>query len=239
MQTGLYPEFLLLLDDLQKVVTERQFFLWQAGHEPAPESYDLSVRPAIAEKALEVTVDKFACTLCSRRISYKKGQFEPTLPLRPFLFLIHNDFLGPKAEFYNNPEENALFVKMVEGVLGFHPREALVREIVRCHFSKEETGNTDSVQNCTIHLHRDIARGIRGILLFGQAASFVIRDKAKLQELQGKVFPWHGLPTMVVPGPARLIAMREKKLARDQIDAERRRIYEILKTFKEKVIGAA
>lgn len=200
---------------------------------------DLSFRPVIAEKVIERTLDKNACTLCSRRISYKKEQFTASAPLKPYLILIHNNFLGPRAAFYNNTAENALFEKMIEAMLGFAPGEALVREILRCHFSADDTADPENAERCLLHVRKDIeAYGLRGILLVGQAASLIFRDKADLTQRQNQVFEWQGVRTMVCPGPNRLQFMREKNFAKDQIDAERQKIFETLKIFKDKIIGA-
>ncbi len=239
MRVDLYPEFIDVLRSAGKLIASRNFFLWQGSHEADPLAYDLSFRPVIAEKIVERALDKNACVLCARRISYKKGQFEAIKPIEPYLFLVHNDVLGPRAAFYNKPEENTLFEKMIEGVLGFPASNLLVREILRCNFSKEDAGDATAVANCSTHLRHDIERAaIRGIMLVGQAASFVFRDKAELAEKQGKIFEWHGVKTMVMPGPNRLVYMREKGFPREQIDAERRKIFDLLKMFKEKIIGA-
>lgn len=239
MRVDLYPELIDILRSAGKLIGNRSFFLWRGAEEPDPAEIDLSFRPVIAEKVVERALDKNACVLCARRISYKKGQFEPATPVEPYLFLIHNDFLGPRAGYYNKSEENTLFEKMIEGVLGFPAKNVLVREILRCHFSKEDTGDPAALANCSTHLRHDIERAsIRGIVLVGQAASFVFRDKAELAEKQGKVFEWNGVRTIVLPGPNRLVYMREKGFAREQIDAERKKIYEMLTMFREKIIGA-
>ncbi|HNA78328.1 MAG TPA: hypothetical protein PKG67_10065 [Turneriella sp.] len=239
MRVDLYPELIDILRSAGKLIGSRNFFLWRGSEEPDPAGIDLSFRPVIAEKVVERALDKNACVLCARRISYKKGQFEATQPVEPYLFLVHNDFLGPRAGYYNKPEENTLFEKMIEGVLGFSATNLLVREILRCHFSKEDTGDTAALAHCATHLRQDIERAsIRGIVLVGQAASFVFRDKAELADKQGKVFEWNGVRTIVLPGPNRLVYMREKGFPREQIDAERKKIFELLTMFKEKIIGA-
>lgn len=236
MRVDLYPEFLELLRATQKLIAGRQFFLWKRAEEPPPESINLSFRPAVAEKVVERALDKNACVLCARRISYKKDQFSARQPTQPYLFVVHNDFLAPRAGFYNDPEENALFERMIEKVLGFSAKEALVREILRCHFGKEDTGDPHALQNCTIHLRQDIERAqIRGILVVGQAASFLWPDRKQLIGLQGRVFEWNGVKTMVLPGPNRLVYMRKKGFLREQIDAERRKIFAILTTFRDEV----
>lgn len=239
MRVDLYPELIDILRAAGKIAASRSFFLWRNADEPDPAAMDLSFRPVIAEKVVERALDKNACVLCGRRISYKKGQFEPVRPSQPYLFLVHNDFLGPRAAIYQKPEENALFEKMIEGVLGFPARSALVREILRCHFSREDTGDAAALAHCMTHLRQDVERAaIRGIMLIGQAASFIFRDKAELAEMQGKVFDWNGLRTMVIPGPNRLVYMREKGYPQEQIDAERRKIFDLLSIFRENVVAA-
>lgn len=240
MRVDLYPELIEILDGASRLARAKNFFLWRRDGEAEPGEIPLSFKPVIAEKVIERTLDKNACVLCARRISYKKDQFAAKRVARPYLFLVHNDFLGPQAAFYNESSENTLFEKMTEGVLGFHPRETLVREILRCHFSAEETGDEGQLKNCEKHVRQDIETySIRGILLFGKAATFVFRDKAALAERQNQVFDWQGLPTMVCAGPNRLQFMRDKKYAKEQIDAERQKIFDVLKIFKDKVIGAS
>lgn len=239
MRVDLYPEFIEILQSAARLIGSRSFFLWRGSDEPDPAAIDLSFRPVIAEKVVERVLDKNACVLCPRRISYKKGQFEPPQPVEPYLFLVHNDFLGPRARFYNSPEENALFERMIEGVLGIPAKKLLVREILRCHFSKEDTGDPAALANCATHIRHDIEQAsIRGIVLVGQAASLVFRDKAELADKQGKIFEWNGVRTMVLPGPNRLVYMRVKGFPRQQIDAERKKIFGLLKMFKEKIMTA-
>ncbi|HRP68755.1 MAG TPA: hypothetical protein PLY93_04425 [Turneriella sp.] len=237
MRVDLYPELSNVLADVARLLRNRDFFLWRREDEPLPESISLSFKPVVSEKVIERAVNKNACTLCARRLSYKKGQFEEPTITKPYLFLVHNTFLGPRANFYNDAAENTLFEKMIMGVLGFNASDALVREILRCHFATDETGTVEQVRNCETHVRHDIETyHIKGIILFGQAAAFVYRDKNELLALQDKVFTWQNLPTMVCPGPNRLQYMRVKKYPKEQIEAERIKIFETLKIFKEKVI---
>jgi hypothetical protein len=240
LRVDLYPELIDILTGASRVLKSKNFFLWRRDGEATPGEIPLSFQPVIAEKVVERTLDKNACVLCARRISYKKDQFTAKKISRPYLFLVHNDFLGPRAGIYNEASENTLFEKMIEGVLGFQPREALVREILRCHFSGEETGEELQLQNCEKHIREDAEKHtLKGIILFGKAATFVFRDKAVLAAKQNQVFDWQGLPTIVCAGPNRLQYMRDKNFAKDQIDAERQKIFETLRIFKDKVIGAS
>ncbi len=238
MRVDLYPEFLEILAAAKGLVAGRRFFLWQHDNEDDPETADFSFRPVVSEKLVERTLDKNACVLCAQRISYKRGQFSAHRPERPYLLLVHNDFLGPRGGIYQNAEEDALFNRMVERVLGFAPAEALVREVLRCHFAADHLNNEELLQNCFSHLRADIENySIKGILLFGKAASLVFPDKAKLEAMQGQVFDWQGVATTVCAGPGRLVYMREKGFAKEAIDAERQKIFAALTTFKEKIIG--
>lgn len=237
MRVDLYPELIEVLRSARSILSKRDFFLWKRDGEPRPEEIGFSFTPIVAEKLIASILDKNACTLCARRISYKKEQFAKREPREPYLFLVHNDFLGPKAGFYNKAQENTLFLKMIESVLGFSAKDALVRELVRCHFSKEDLKDESVVQNCSVHLRRDLEDSkIRGILLFGQAASLVFRTKESLALHENRVFTWNNLPTMVCPGPNRLVFMREKGYSKEQIDAERRKIFDVLEYFKKEVI---
>jgi hypothetical protein len=238
LRVDLYPELIEILSGTAQLIKSRNFFLWRREGEANPAEIPLAFKPVIAEKVIERTLDKNACVLCTRRISYKKDQFVPKKIRQPYLFLVHNDFLGPRAGFYNEAAENSLFEKMIEGVLGFHPRDVLVREILRCHFSTEETGEEAQLQNCELHIRHDIENhSLKGIILFGKAATLLFRDKTVLSAKQNQVFDWQGLPAIVCSGPNRLQYMREKNFAKDQIDAERQKIFETLRIFKDKIIG--
>jgi hypothetical protein len=240
LRVDLYPELIGILDGAARLVRTRDFFLWRRGNEPDPREIQLSFRPVIAEKVIEKQLDKNACTLCARRISYKKDQFTQRAPLKPYLLLVHNDFLGPRSGFYQNPAEDSLFEKMIHGVLGNPPRDFLVREILRCHFSSDETGEVQQLAHCESHIRHDIeSYGLKGILIVGKAATFVFRDKAGLAAKENLVFDWQNLPTMVCSGPNRLQYMRDKNFPKDQIDAERQKIFETLRIFKDKIIGSA
>lgn len=240
MRVDLYPEFLEILKAAGSLVAGRRFFLWKQDGEAPPESADFSFKPVVSEKLVERTLDKSACVLCAQRISYKRGQFAALNPTEPYLLVIHNDFLGPRGGSYQNSEEDALFHRMVERVLGFSPKVAVVRELLRCHFAADSLSNPELLQNCFSHLRSDIERfKVKGILLFGKAASLVFPEKSKLEEMQGQVFDWQGLPTTVCAGPGRLVFMREKGYTKDAIDAERQKIFAALKIFKEKIIGEA
>lgn len=161
------------------------------------------------------------------------------MPTEPYLVLVHNDFLNPKAKYYNSAEENALFEKMLEAVWQIHPSLLLVREILRCHFAPDNLSEPANLENCFTHLRRDLETArYRGILLVGKAASLVFPEKIDLEKRQDAVFEWQGLPAMVCPGPNRLVYMREKKFAKEQIDSERQKIFATLTTFRDKIIRA-
>lgn len=238
MRVDLYPEFLEILAAAKNLVAGKRFFLWKQESEREPERADFSFKPVVSEKLVERTLDKNACVLCAQRISYKRGQFAEQRPTQPYLMLVHNDFLGPRGGIYQNSEEDQLFQRMVERVLGFSPAEAVVREVLRCHFAAEALNNEDLLTNCFSHLRADIERyQVKGILLFGKAASLVFPDKAKLAELQGQVFDWQGVASVVCSGPGRLVYLREKGYAKEVIDAERQKIFAALTLFKDKIIG--
>lgn len=238
MRVDLYPELINILDSARALLAGKSVFLWRGEHESDPAGISLSFKPVIAEKIVHRTLDRNACVACERRISYKKEQFTVTKPLHPYLILIHNDFLGPRAGFYNDVAENSLFEKMFEAVLGFHPQAGLVRELLRCHFSKEDTGAQSYVANCLQHVRKDLEQGeIRGIIIVGKAATYLFPDKHELTAKQNTVFEWQGLPTALCPGPNRLTFMREKNYPVEQINAERKNIYDTLVMVRDKIIG--
>jgi len=228
------------LGDAARILRRRDFFLWRRDDEVEPQDLNLSFKPVVAEKVIHRAYDKNACVLCARRISYKKNQFGGSPPASPYLILIHNDFLGPRAGYFNKPEETALFEKMIEAVWKISPADLLVREILRCHFSAEDTLEPANLARCETHLRDDLNQlGIRGILLMGKAAALLYPKKEDLEAKQNLVFEWQGLPTMICSGPNRLQFMREKGMAKDQIDAERQKIFASLTMFRDKIIRAA
>lgn len=236
MRVDLYPEFLSILESARSVIAGRSYFLWRGENEPDPQQIPLSFRPVIAERVVERNLDRNACVACDRRISYKKDQFVPARPEVPYLILLHNDFLGPRAGFYNDPAENALFEKMFESVLGFHPKKALVRELLRCHFSKDDMETGRFVENCLQHVRHDLSHAdIRGIIIVGRAATLLFPDKHKLAEKQNQVFEWQGIPTALCPGPNRLTYMRQKNYPAEQINAERQNIFDTLVMIRDKI----
>lgn len=238
MRVDLYPELISIIDSARALISGKSVFLWKGDSEIDPQRVSLSFKPVIAEKILHRTLDRNACVSCNRRISYKKDQFAEAKPAQPYLILVHNDFLGPRAGFYNDSSENSLFEKMFESVLGFHPRIALVREILRCHFSKEDTSEVMYVVNCLKHVRRDLEQaGIRGVVIVGKAASLLFPDKTELSARQNKVFEWQGVSAALCPGPNRLTYMREKNYPIEQINAERQIIYDTLMMIKDKIIA--
>jgi len=231
------PALIEILNNFESLIQKKKIFLWKKSHENPPESFDLSYSPVISAKTVERKVDKSACTLCEKRISYKKDQFKKQIPKLPYLFVVHNDFVGPQSQIYHQSEENSLFEKMISTTLKIKPSDVLIRELLRCHFSKEDIFTTQVIANCQNHIERDILDfKIKGMLIFGKAASLLYQDKSELSKKSENPFELFSVKTMICPGPNRLVYMREKKMPQEQIDAERRKIFDTLNRFKVEIM---
>lgn len=237
MRVNLYLQLRDIVSDFTQLLREKSFPVLRRENEPPVENFDSSFTPLISEKIVE-QVSASVCTLCSRRISYKHGQFEMKKhPALPYLILLHNPFLSPTSGFFHDQEVNSLFRKMIETSLGSAPEKFLIREILRCHFSKEDQSDPDWVNKCSSHILTDIQEfKIRGILIVGQAAALLFPDKDELSKKSGKIISMHGLPALVMPGPNRLVFMREKNHPKDKIDAERKLLFNMLVLFKKEIM---
>lgn len=237
MKVNLYLQLRDIVSDFTQLLKEKSFPVIRRESEPPAENFDNSFTPVIPEKIVE-QVAASVCTLCPRRISYKKAQFDMLRrPQLPFLILVHNPFLGPTSGYFHDQEVNTLFRKMIETTLGAPPERFLIREILRCHFSTEDQTHPDNISNCATHIKKDIGEfDLKGILLVGQAAALLFPDKDELASKSGKIITLHGLPALVMPGPNRLVFMREKNFAKDKIDAERKVLFAMLTLFKKEIM---
>lgn len=208
------------------------------SHEPKPEHVSLHFKGELPAKIVEGALRPLPCTLCRERITYKKGQFDKKKPEIPFLILLHNSARYDENTFFEDPDENALFIDMIEKTTHFHPRQFLVRELLRCEFDQLTADGLKSwIPNCSRHIYDDIDRfNIRGLLIVGQAASLLFPDKEKRLEMVGKKITQYGIPTVITPGPGRIIYLEKKKAPKATILEEKRRIYHAILCFKNEVM---
>lgn len=212
--------------------------IWKRNDEADPADIDLSFQPEAPLPVLDTLQNPGACTLCERRISYKPGQFHIQAPTLPYLILVHNSFQQTSSRVFHHAESDEVFQKIIEGVLGYSADNFLIRDPLRCHFGKEEVGNPEWFANCVSHIIDDLERWkIKGILVMGEAATLVEKNKDELKKRIGKVTEFCSLPAVFTPGPTRLVFLRQNKYPSDKINEERRKIFAAVKIFKDQVMN--
>ena len=238
MNVEIYPKVRSLLEDFTFLLkNEKNRLLYKRRDDLDLDSYDFSFSPTIRTKTVKTLYESDLCTLCNRRISYKAHQFDEDYPQRPYLILLHNRFKRAQRRFYHEASHNAMFEKIISGTLGFSASELLVRETLRCHFGTEDIKNLEYTKNCTSNIEKDIENfNLQGILIMGQAATLIFPDKSELAAKLGKVFEFLGLPTVVTPGPSRLIYMQENRFSAQKIREEKLKIFDAVKLFKTDVM---
>lgn len=238
MNVEIYPKVRSLLEDFTFLLkNEKNRLLYKRRDDLDPDSYDFSFSPTICTETVKTLYESNLCTLCNRRISYKAHQFDEDYPQRPYLILLQNRFKGDQRRFYHEASHNAMFEKIISGTLGFSASELLVREALRCHFGTEDIKSPEYTKNCISNIEKDIESfHLRGILIMGQAATLMFPDKSELATKLGKVFEFLGLPTVVTPGPSRLIYMQEHQFSAEKIREEKLKIFDAVKLFKTNVM---
>ncbi|MDH4198838.1 MAG: uracil-DNA glycosylase family protein [Spirochaetia bacterium] len=243
MHVEYYPEILDIVKDLQFTLrsVESHKLLFNRSTEKWPLDIDLSFTPGISEKTVEKFIKQDVCTLCSRRISYKSGQFSRKKIKIPYMVLIHNSFILSEKNYYELPEEDNIFRSMIRGGLKCREEDILTREILRCYFGASDEKNPEFLQNCLKHLREDIDKyKIQGILALGQAASLLLNNDAeKIRQTTGEIIKIEGIPAMICPGPNRIRFMNEKKMDPEIIKKEKMVILEYLNKFRTQVMGIA
>lgn len=236
------PHFVQILEDSESLLqSSAASLIFQKANERKAESYNLSFRLPVPEKAVEKVVRSRLCTSCARRISYKPRQFESEKIRQPFLVLIHNNFIdvlqeGNKRKYYQDPLANDWFFKIFQGVFAASPEDFLVREILRCLFSREDMHNREWLNNCFLHIQEDILKySLRGILILGEAAPLLF-SKEEAREKMASVFELVGKPTVISSGPSRLAFLQKKRVEPEEIRREKMRIFTALSVFKKEVM---
>lgn len=237
MKTTALRDISEAIESLEKIIRRGRYATWKKNSEPDPESIDLSFSPDAPMPILEKMATG-ACSLCERRISYKPDQFKNIAPKIPYLILLHNPFHMYPDRFMHDPEHNAVFLKIIKGVLGFNASDFIVRDVLRCHFGKEDQKNPLWFQNCSEHIQKDLEQfSIKGILVMGEAVRFIEPNTELLQKKLGNVSTLFSVPAVFTAGPSRLVYMRKKNFPKTEIDQERRKIFEAVKLFKEKIMN--
>ena len=211
--------------------------VWAFSNEDDPLSYDLSFDPVISKKVLEHFFTSDACTLCSRRISYKRNQWEKKHLTEPYLILVHNAFLGKHSRVYHDPDIDKEFHEMIKKGLLKESSHFLSREVLRCHFGVEDVSKEEYITNCRVHIKNDIQEfGLKGILILGEAAPLLFKEKTDLESRLNRISEFMGLPTITTAGPSRLVFMRKKGFSKKRIHAEEQKIMESLELFSSSVM---
>jgi hypothetical protein len=241
MRVEYYPELLNIIKSIKSnlYLAKDQSVLLFRSSEPEPLKIDLSFNPVLSKKTVEKFVRTDVCTLCSKRIGYKPGQFNKKIISQPYLILIQNSFKLSENSFYENPEEDNIFKNMIKAGLGFEVSDFLVREILRCYFGQKDEKNPDFTKNCLSHFRADIKNfNIKGILILGQAASLLFEnDNEVIRKKMGKVISIEGIPALISPGPNRIHYMNTHKLDPEAIKKEKLMILNYLKTFKKEIMN--
>ena len=236
MQSNYQHSFKLILEDFLAVLQKRsRSLVWKYAGEADPleiNETDFSFQPAAflkqpftSEKIRQKFYQKDACTLCPRRMSYKRGQFEGKAPEFPLLMIVHNAFLGANGRTYHNPQVENEFIKLLQESLKLPPEKFLQREALRCHFGAEEIYNETQVKNCQTHLSADIQKyKIKAILIIGEAAPIIFQEKEELSDRMNQISEFMGLPTMVTYGPSRISFMKKNRYPADKIALQRQAI---------------
>ena len=163
--------------------------LFKRDQETSALSLDYSYVPLVANiKPPPVSREiNSLCTVCSRRISYKVNQFIEEEPELPILLINHNPFFNQKNQFYQNPAYDKILHRMLLKVFKKDANAFLVRDVLRCHFGKEEVKDSSWRDNCLEHVKTDLIRyKIRGVLVLGQAAVMMFPDSAELNNRNSK-----------------------------------------------------
>lgn len=239
MRLDIYHEIKKNARDLvQLIKTNPSGILLKRENEPDPEKIKLDIKyPSRVSKVFQPEKKKGICTLCSRRISYKKGQFLNNFPSIPLAFIIQNTFLSERDEYYHDARVNHEFINLVQNATRKNPKEFHIREALRCHFAREDTQNTEWISNCRTHLKKDIELfKIKGIVIMGNAASFFIPDKEKLIKTAFKTIDTFGIPALISHGPERITAMKEKGYSIESIQNSENQIVQSISDFTNKIL---
>lgn len=236
MQVKHYAKLSELISDLEFIVRNDAYILWQRENEPSPEEYNLSFSPVVSEPVVEESYRNDACTRCADRISYKEGQFNEAYSSLPYLILVHNPVMMPQDQYYRDKHTNKVFNRIIQGVFKHPARDFMVREVLRCNFDRQKKVLLQQGHNCREHIRADISRfKLRGVLILG-AASLQLFDKEKLKELAGKVFQFEGLPAVIAPGPEKLAWLESQGASPEKIIAEKKKIFDYISIFNNNVM---
>lgn len=234
--------FTQILDDATHLLKSTDY-IFKKTQETSPYSYDLSFVPTMPENIVEKVLRSNSCTLCDRRMSYKPSQFREEKVLQPYLVLIHNIFIDPlphpnrKKKYFQDSITNDWFHSFFLEVFENSPENFLVREVLRCHFGKEDIKKKKWVDQCHSHIKKDIIQhDIKGILVLGEAAPLLF-EKKMAQENIGNVIQFADIPTVISSGPGKLTYFQKNNFSKDVLKVEKEKIFKTLLVFKNKVMG--
>ena len=203
----------LLSTTLQYLQVNHRKSLFKRDQETSALSLDYSYFPQVANVTPHPVKKEtnLLCTQCSRRISYKVNQFAQEEPDVPILVINHNPFFNQKNQFYQSPAYDKILHRMLLKVFQKDAHSFLVRDVLRCHFGKEEVREKEWRDHCLEHTKADLAKfKIRGILVLGQAAVLMFPESAELKARNAKLTEFFGVPLMVSSGPERIHYLMEK-----------------------------
>lgn len=178
------------------------------------------------------------CTNCSTAIAPKLGSFSVHAELEfPILILIHNEKPLSLNQYYNDPQENMLFIKMITKIFKVDPKKILIREVLRCYFSENNLFDPANLERCMEHLKEEIKKhSIKGVLAIGSAAKILFSDINEFQNRYQESSIWMGLPFCISPGPKRILYLENKRVDIEVIIKEKKNIQSIWNSFLKEVV---
>lgn len=241
MNFSALSSFVQILDDARYLLKSTDY-IFQKAQEADPFSYDLSFVPPVAEKFVEKVLRSDLCTLCERRMSYKPNPFYNEKVSQPYLVLIHNIFIDPlphpnrKKKYFQDPLTNDWFHHFFLEFFKSPPEDFLVREVLRCHFGKEDIKKKKWIEQCKSHIMEDIVQhDIRGILILGEAAPLLF-EKETAQKNIGKVIRFVDRPTVISSGPGKMTYFQKKNFDKESLQVEKEKIFKALAVFKNQIM---
>ncbi len=219
-----------ILDDFLYILHHnKDTLMWQREEETDTNHFDYTFTVPLTQIPVVSAKTKKSCTICSRRMFYKPGQFDTPHSLAPFLLLVHNEYLYSQEKIFYNTLVNEKMSFLLQQI-NCLPTQFIIREVVRCHFAREDILNPLWAKNCTQHIQEDIHKfKIKGILVVGEAIRLLFPNNS--HENLGQIINFCKLPTLLTPGPSRIIYMQSKGIAIMKINKEQDNILLNIKTF--------
>ena len=231
MREPIIQDFSKIVQDFHYVLThlDSQAVIWKRDKESIPDSQDFSFQlkqPTISEST---TQTHSGCVLCRHRIFYKADHDTPKTAAVPYLLLVHNDELISGNCIYQKNQLNKEMHDLLDRA-NVKASSFLVREVLRCHFDKNDVSNSEYINNCLEHLRADIKNlHVKKILIVGEAIRLLFPNKKSI--VLGQWIKYEDLPAILTPGPSRLLYMKKNSFESHAFEKEREKIISNIKLF--------